>query len=176
MKDRIVYQHKKTQKIVLPLVVAASAGYFVFSGICLASLDFVRASVFFLVGVITLVLLKQLYYASSEVVIIEDEGIIALTRKIPKEKFYLWEEFSFAYSCFNQKAHEFIILSPREMSENELKKVLGKRLVFDDLLIIHMEVMLNFGQCIGQAEQANAFKKVIDERYTITKKRLYLTK
>ena len=87
MKDRIVYQHKKTQKKALPLVVASSAGYFVFSGICLASLDFVRATVFFLVGVITLVLLKQLYDASSEVVIVEDEGIIALTRKIPKEKF-----------------------------------------------------------------------------------------
>lgn len=172
MKDRIVYQHKKTQKKVLPLVVAFSVGYFVFSGICLASLDFLLASFFFLVGVITLVLLKQLYDESGEVVIVEDEGIIALTRKIPKEKFYLWDEFSFAYSCFNQKAHEFIILSPREMSENELKKVLRKRLVFDDLLIIHMEVMLNF----GQAEQAKAFKKVIDERYTITKKTLYLTK
>ena len=176
MKDRIVYQHKKTQKKVLPLVVAFSAGYFVFSGMCLASLDFVRATVFFLVGVITLVLLKQLYDASSEVVIVEDEGIIALTRKIPKEKFYLWEEFSFAYTCNNIKGHEFIILSPREMSGNELKKVLGKRLVFDDLLIIHMDVILNFGQCVGQSEQAKAFKKVIDERYTITKKTLYLTK
>lgn len=169
MKDRIVYQHKKTQKKALPLVVASSAGYFVFSGIGLASLDFVRATVFFLVGVITLVLLKQLYDASSEVVIVEDEGIIALTRKIPKEKFYLWEEFSFAYTCNNIKGHEFIILSPREMSGNELKKVLSKRLVFDDLLIIHMEIF-------GQAEQAKALKKVIDERYTITKKRLYLTK
>lgn len=135
----MIYRPCKAEKYGAFAMVVSSAICFTVAGCYLFPFSF-EFFIPFVMGILSLIIMKYCYDASMIIVFLESDGILVINDRKHAQKFVPWSDFSYVYSIQNYKAYEHFLLSPHELNEAERKKI--KRQINNSTTIIGDDYIL----------------------------------
>ena len=149
MKDAIQYRPFRSEAWFVPFTLGIGILAFTATGYCLPNIE---STVFFLVfGILCFWLTKKLYDTSNMIVSFEWEGVRITGGKFDNYCYASWEEMEYAYYARNFKGHLFLVLSPKALSEKQVKQFVNRavnsyKLCVDFVIVIHIDAMQDVSQ------------------------------
>lgn len=146
MDHPILYRPFHTDKWFVPFVSGAGVLFAVFAGYSLFRPHW-SVLILLLFSFVSFWLAKVLYDHSSILVLFEQDGLRIVGDKRKCHQYFSWNAFEYAYYSRSYKGHLFLVLSPRELDQREVKAYTNRgaislSLCVDPVVVIYIGTQL----------------------------------
>lgn len=147
MDHSVSYRPFRTYNCFVPFVSGTGVFFIICVGYCLFPPHW-HMLMFLLISILCFWLSKVLYDSSNIIVLFEQEGLRIIGEKNNRHQYFSWTALEFAYYSRNYKGHLFLVLSPRELSQGEVKAYTNRganslRLCVDSVVVIYIDTIQN---------------------------------
>lgn len=143
MNNTIIYRPYKVYRWALPFTVIIGVLSFAVSGCC-APYWGCGVLIPVAIGLMCLWLTRKMYNASNMAVFLEPEGLRLVGGRFDDYRYVCWEEVSNAYYARTFRGFMFLVLSPKSLNSNEVKRLVNRgahssKLCIDDAIVIYID-------------------------------------
>ncbi len=147
MDDKIIYRPEKFMRIMRFVFLPITMALFLLAGCAIPS-DAGALCCMLLAGSVSALVAEAMYDASKKAVVFEEDGVRIIGGSYKEYRYMSWAEVMYACYTYNNKGHEFLVLSPQmltpEKAHHMVKKIssgLHVVLSLEDVLLIHMDIL-----------------------------------